>query len=44
MTDWHLWQFNIALAKYDVDDPRMAEFVANLEPINRLGACFAKPS
>ena len=37
MTVWHLVQFNIALAKHDVDDPRMAEFVANLEPINRLG-------
>ncbi len=34
---WHLAQFNIAKTKYSLDDPRMADFVNNLDPINTLG-------
>ena len=36
MTERHLAQFNIARIKYPLDDPRMAEFVANVERVNRL--------
>ena len=32
----HLAQFNIARIKYPLDDPRMAEFVANVDRVNRL--------
>lgn len=32
----HLAEFNIAEAKYDLDDPRMAGFVDNLDRINAL--------
>ena len=32
----HLAQFNIARIKYPLDDPRMAEFVGNVERINGL--------
>jgi len=33
---WHIAQINIATALYDLDDPRMAEFVDNLDRINGL--------
>lgn len=33
---FHLAEFNMAPALHPLDDPRMAEFVANLEPINGL--------
>ena len=32
----HLAQFNIARIRYPLDDPRMAEFVANVARINAL--------
>ena len=32
----HLAQFNIAWIKYPLDDPRMAEFVANVARVNGL--------
>ena len=32
----HLAQFNIARARYTLDDPRMAEFVGNVERVNAL--------
>ena len=32
----HLAQFNIARIRYPLDDPRMAEFVDNVERVNRL--------
>jgi hypothetical protein len=34
--DWHLAQVNIARAIEPMDAPAMAEFVANLEPVNAL--------
>ena len=34
---WHLAQLNIARPRAPLDDPLMAEFVANLERINALG-------
>ncbi|WP_421858991.1 DUF3291 domain-containing protein [Oricola sp.] len=34
----HLAQLNIAVPKYGLDDPRMADFVDNLVRINSLGA------
>ena len=38
MTDsWHLAQLNIARPRAPLDDPIMAEFMANLERINALG-------
>lgn len=37
MTAHHLAQVNIAKARYDVADPRMAGFMDNLDPINELG-------
>lgn len=36
MAGWHLAQFNIARLAHELDDPRMEEFVAALEPVNRL--------
>jgi hypothetical protein len=37
MTDArHLAEFNIARIKYPLDDPRMREFVANVDRINKL--------
>lgn len=33
---WHLAQLNIGRLNYPVDDPRSAEFVENLDPINAL--------
>ena len=33
----HLAQLNIARARFDIDDPGMAEFVDNLDRINGLG-------
>ncbi|MGI9601352.1 MAG: DUF3291 domain-containing protein [Acidimicrobiales bacterium] len=35
--NWYLAAFNVAKAKYPVDDPRMSEFMDNLEAINGLG-------
>ena len=32
----HLAQFNVARIRYPLDDPRMAEFVDNVDRINRL--------
>jgi hypothetical protein len=32
----HLAQFNIARIRYPLDDPRMAEFVENVDRVNRL--------
>ena len=32
----HLAQFNIARARYPLDDPRMAEFVDNVDRVNAL--------
>ncbi len=37
MSDWHLAQFNVAKIRYPLEDPRMAEFVDNLDRINGLG-------
>jgi hypothetical protein len=34
---WHIAQYNIATLVAPLDDPRIADFVANLEPINTLG-------
>jgi hypothetical protein len=36
MTDYHLAQINIARLLAPLDDPQLAEFVANLAPINAL--------
>lgn len=36
MQSRHLAQFNIARIRYPLDDPRMAEFVANVARINAL--------
>jgi len=33
---WHLAQINIGRLNYSVDDPRMAEFMDNLDPINEV--------
>jgi uncharacterized protein DUF3291 len=33
---WHLAQFNIGRLRAPVDDPALADFVANLDPINAL--------
>ncbi|MGB2657189.1 MAG: DUF3291 domain-containing protein, partial [Pseudolabrys sp.] len=33
---YHLAQFNIARIRYPLDDPRMAEFVENVETVNGL--------
>lgn len=34
MTGKHLAQFNLAWLRYPVDDPRIADFVANLDRVN----------
>ncbi len=34
--DWHLAQLNIGRLHHPVDDPRVAEFMDNLDPINAL--------
>ncbi len=34
--DWHLAQINIGRLHHPVDDPRVAEFMDNLDPINAL--------
>jgi heme-degrading monooxygenase HmoA len=34
--DWHIAQMNVATALYDMDDPRIAEFVARLDDVNAL--------
>lgn len=36
MADWHLAQLNVARARFPLDDPRLAEFVDNLDRINAL--------
>ncbi len=36
MSAQHLAQFNIARARYPVDDPRMAEFVDNVDRVHKL--------
>lgn len=36
MTDWHLAQINIGRLLHPVDDPRVAEFMEALDPINAL--------
>lgn len=35
-TEWHLAQINIGRLNHPVDDPRVAEFMDNLDPINAL--------
>lgn len=41
MTDthpgWHIAQYNIARLAAPLDDPRLADFVANIDRVNRLG-------
>ena len=37
MSGWQLAQFNVATAKFDDDDPRLAEFIDNLDRLNWLG-------
>ncbi len=34
--EWHLAQINIGRLNHPVDDPRVAEFMENLDPINEL--------
>jgi len=34
---FHLAAFNVAKMRYPIDDPRMSEFVDNLDVINKLG-------
>lgn len=34
---WHLAQFNIVRMKYPLDSPEMADFRAQLDPLNELG-------
>ncbi|HEX4809108.1 MAG TPA: DUF3291 domain-containing protein [Bryobacteraceae bacterium] len=36
MADWHLAQINIGRLTAPLDDPRIAEFVALLDPVNAL--------
>jgi Domain of unknown function (DUF3291) len=36
MTPYHLAEFNVARIRYPLDDPRMAEFVDNVERVNKL--------
>ena len=36
MIEWHLAQINIARMRAPIDDPIMADFVAQLQPINAL--------
>jgi hypothetical protein len=36
MTDFHLAQVNVARLVAPIDTPQLAEFVANLEPVNAL--------
>ena len=36
---YHLAQYNIARLVGPLDDPRIADFVANLDRVNRLGDC-----
>ena len=36
----HLAQFNIARIRYPLDDPRMHEFVENVERVNGLADKF----
>ena len=38
---WHLAQYNVARLVAPLDDPRLADFHANLEAINRLGDASA---
>src|SRR6185503_8034791 len=35
-TGYHLAQFNIAIMRAPLDDPIMADFVSQLEPVNHL--------
>lgn len=37
MGAWHLAQYNVARLVAPLDDPRLADFVANLERVNGLG-------
>ena len=37
MSGWQLAQFNVATARFDDDDPRLAEFIDNLDRLNWLG-------
>ena len=36
MSQWHVAQINVARLRAAIDDPAVAEFVAGLEPVNRL--------
>lgn len=35
-SDWNIAQINVATALYPLDDPRIAEFVQNLDKINQM--------
>lgn len=37
MSGWQLAQFNVATAKFNDDDPRLTEFIDNLDRLNWLG-------
>lgn len=37
MGEWHIAQYNVARLRAPVDDPAVADFAANLAPINELG-------
>ena len=34
---WHLAQYNVATLVAELDDPRLVDFIANLDRINQLG-------
>ncbi len=36
MNDWHIAQINVALAQFPLDDPRIADFMDQLDEINAL--------
>ena len=36
MTSYHIAQMNVATAMFDLDDPRIAEFMAQLDDVNAL--------
>jgi len=36
MTQWHIAQMNVGTALYPLDDPRIAEFMNNLDAVNAL--------
>jgi hypothetical protein len=36
MTEWHIAQMNVATALFPLDDPRIAEFMGQLDAVNAL--------